>query len=353
MVDCLGGSHAIIEMNNTHDAMLWDQADGQHVRCNLCGHACVIAAGKYGICRVRQNLAGQLMSMNYGAVVAMNVDPIEKKPLFHFQPGTRSFSVSTPGCNFRCGFCQNWQISQIVEGAIEGEPYSPEQIVTAAERSGCSSIAYTYTEPTIFMELCEETGRLARERGLSNVFVSNGYMTTEAIDFAQAWLDGINIDLKAFTEDYYKRLCGARLAPVLETIRYIAGNTNIWMELTTLIIPGENDSDEELKQIAGFIANEASVDVPWHVSRFYPNYGMDDKPPTPAATLQRALDIGRAAGLRYVYVGNLPGAEAESTACYNCGELLINRIGYTIRSNIIKGSACPACNAQIAGVGLG
>ena len=341
------------EQRQLKRAVLWEPGPEKKVRCFLCNWRCLISDGKVGHCAVRKNIDGVLYSLVYDRVCATNDDPIEKKPLFHFQPGTRSFSVSTPGCNFRCGFCQNWQISQIVEGAIEGQPYSPEQLVTTAVRSGCSSIAYTYTEPTIFMELCEETGRLARERGLANVFVSNGYMTTEAIDFAREWLDGINIDLKAFTEDYYKRLCGARLAPVLETIRYIAGNTNIWMELTTLIVPGENDSDEELKQIAGFIANEASVDVPWHVSRFYPSYEMDDKPPTPAATLQRALDIGKAAGLRYVYVGNLPGSEAESTVCYNCGELLINRIGYTIRSNIIKGSACPACNAQIAGVGLG
>ncbi|RKY09498.1 MAG: AmmeMemoRadiSam system radical SAM enzyme [Planctomycetota bacterium] len=341
------------EQRQLKRAVLWAPGPERQVRCFLCNWRCLIAGGKLGHCAVRKNIDGVLYSLVYDRVCAANDDPIEKKPLFHFQPGTRSFSVSTPGCNFRCGFCQNWRISQIAAGAIEGEPYSPRQLVTAAERSGCSSIAYTYTEPTIFMELCAETGRLARERGLANVFVSNGYMTTEAIDFARPWLDGINIDLKAFTEDYYKRLCAARLAPVLETIRYIAKNTNIWMELTTLIVPGENDSDEELKRIAGFISNEASVDVPWHVSRFYPNYEMDDKPPTPAATLQRALDIGKAAGLRYVYVGNLPGAEAESTFCYNCGELLINRVGYTIRSNIIKGSACPACNAQIAGVGLG
>ncbi len=341
------------EQRQLKRAVLWEPGPENKVRCFLCNWRCVISDGKAGHCAVRKNIDGVLYSLVYDRVCAANDDPVEKKPLFHFQPGTRSFSVSTPGCNFRCGFCQNWRISQIVEGAIEGQPYSPEQLVTAAVRSGCSSIAYTYTEPTIFMELCAETGRLARERGLANVFVSNGYMTTEAIDFARGWLDGINIDLKAFTEDYYKRLCGARLAPVLETIRYIAKNTNIWMELTTLIVPGENDSDEELKQIAGFIANEASVDVPWHVSRFYPCYEMDGKPPTPAATLQRALDIGKAAGLRYVYVGNLPGAEAESTVCYNCGELLINRVGYTIRSNTIKAGACPACDAQIAGVGLG
>jgi len=303
---------------------------------------------------VRKNVDGVLYSLVYDRVCAASDDPIEKKPLFHFQPGTRSFSISTPGCNFRCGFCQNWQISQsALDGVIDGQPYSPRQIVSAAVQADCSSIAYTYTEPTIFMELCEETGRLAQERGLANVFVSNGYMTLEAIDFAAPWLDAINIDLKAFTEDYYRRLCKAHLEPVLETIRYIARNTNIWMELTTLIVPGENDSDDELRQIAEFIAKEASPDVPWHVSRFYPTYEMTGTPPTPATTLQRALDIGRQAGLRYIYVGNLPGSKAESTYCWRCGELLIERIGYSIRSNAIKDSACPSCGAQIAGVGLG
>jgi pyruvate formate lyase activating enzyme len=336
-------------------AVLWEPAPDKKVNCFLCNWRCLIADGKVGHCMVRKNVDGVLYSLVYDRVCAANDDPIEKKPLFHFQPGSRSFSISTPGCNFRCGFCQNWQISQMAmdRSAIEGQPYSPRQIVSAAVQSRCRSIAYTYTEPTIFMELCAETAVLARERGLANIFVSNGYMTTQAIDFALPWLDAINIDLKAFTEDYYRRLCKAHLEPVLDSIRYIARNTNIWMELTTLIIPGENDSDDELRRLAEFIANEASPDVPWHVSRFYPNYEMADTPPTPAATLQRALEIGRRAGLRYVYVGNLPGSEAESTFCYQCGELLIERIGYSIRANAIKDSACPACGARIAGVGLG
>ena len=335
-------------------AVLWQpEGDEGKVRCSLCNWRCLIADGKLGRCAVRKNIGGTLYSLNYYKVCAANADPIEKKPLFHFQPATRSFSISTPGCNFQCVFCQNWQISQqALDGTIEGSPYAPEDIVNAAIRTGCSSIAYTYTEPTIFMELCADCGILARQKGLANVFVSNGYETREAIDFAKGWLDGINIDLKSFREDYYKRLCKARLKPVLDTIGYIAKNTDIWMELTTLIVPGENDSDEELKDIADFIASEAGVDVPWHVSRFYPNYEMNGKGATPEKTLQRAFDIGREAGLRYVYVGNLPGDKAESTSCYNCGEMLIERVGYTILGNKVKDSRCPECSAEIAGFKL-
>ena len=344
-----------VEQRQLKRAVLWEPAPDKKVKCFLCNWRCLIADGKVGHCGVRKNTGGILYSLCYDHVCAANDDPIEKKPLFHFQPGTRSFSISTPGCNFQCVFCQNWQISQVAleKGIIEGRPYSPEDVVSAAIRTGCTSIAYTYTEPTIFMELCEDTGKLAKEKGLSNVFVSNGFMTNEAIDFAVPWLDAINIDLKAFSEDYYRKLCKARLAPVLDTIRYIAANTNIWMELTTLIIPGENDSDMELRQIAEFIANEASPDVPWHVSRFYPAYEMNGKPATPPETLQRAYDIGKEAGLRYVYVGNLPGAKGESTFCYNCGELLIERVGYMIKSNVVSNSACPKCDAIIAGAGLG
>jgi len=202
------------------------------------------------------------------------------------------------------------------------------------------------------MELCEQTGRLAKQKGLTNVFVSNGFMTIEAIDFARPWLDGINIDLKAFTEDYYRDLCKAKLQPVLDTIRYIAKETDIWMEITTLVVPGQNDSDDELRSIAEFIAKEASIDVPWHVSRFYPQYKMTDTKPTDGAVLERAIDIGKEAGLRYIYVGNLPGSRAESTYCYSCGALLIERIGYQIQQNVIDDYRCPKCNAEIAGFEL-
>jgi pyruvate formate lyase activating enzyme len=255
------------------------------------------------------------------------------------------------GCNLRCVFCQNWQISQaaIESGRLDGEPVTAEQIVAGAVQNRCRSIAYTYTEPTVFMELCNDCARLAKEKGLANVFVSNGYMTREAIDFARDWLDGINVDLKAFNEDYYKNLCKAHLQPVLDTISYIARQTNIWMEITTLVVPGENDSEEELKKLANFLATQAGPDVPWHVSRFHPQYKYTDAQPTPIRTLELAYDIGKSAGLHYVYVGNVPGAKSESTFCCKCGRALIERVGYDITANRIIDSRCPDCGTEIAG----
>ncbi len=335
-------------------AVLWDPSDGKKVHCVLCHWKCVIADGNLGHCRVRKNIDGILYSLNYDKLCAANDDPIEKKPLFHFYPGSRSFSIAAPGCNFQCGFCQNWQISQMPfeNEILDGQECSPSMIVESAIRSDCQSIAYTYTEPTIFMELAAETAVLARKRGLKNVFVSNGYLSLEAVDFAKPWLDAINIDLKAFSETYYKDLCKARLEPVLETIRYIAKKTDIWLEITTLIVPGKNDSDEELRGIAEFIAKEASRDVPWHISRFYPQYHMTDGRATTSAILERAYDIGKEAGLRYIYVGNLPGTRAESTYCHSCGAPLIEREGYMIRNSHIDDGRCPECGADIPGVGL-
>ncbi len=335
------------------EAVLWEPAEAQKVQCRLCSFRCRIGDGKLGHCNVRKNIGGKLYSLNYYKVCATNVDPIEKKPMYHFQPGSRSFSIAAVGCNFRCEFCQNWQISQaaLETGRIEGEAITPEQIVEAAVRSGCRSIAYTYTEPTIFMELCNDCARPAKERGLANVFVSNGYMTREAIDFAADWLDGINVDLKAFTDDYYKRLCSARLAPVLDSIAYIAKQTKIWIEITTLLLPGQNDSEEELKKLADWLVKEAGPEVPWHISRFYPQYKYTDSEPTPLESLQRAEAIGKAAGLHYVYLGNVPGTDGENTYCYKCHTKLIGRIGYRITANHIKDSKCPNCGTTIAGFG--
>jgi len=303
---------------------------------------------------VRKNVDGKLYSLNYGKVVAGNPDPIEKKPLFHFLPGSRSFSIAAVGCNFRCEFCQNWQISQaaLESGRVEGESLSPEQIVEAAVRTGCKSVAYTYTEPTVFMELAAECGRAARAQGLANVFVSNGYLTCEAVDFASDWLDGINIDLKAFSDDFYRCLCAARLQPVLDCIAHIARHTRIWMEITTLLLPGQNDSDEELRKLAGFLVSEAGPDVPWHISRFYPQYRYTESEATPLESMRRAEEIGTAAGLRYVYLGNVPGEKSESTYCPGCGRMLIERMGYRIVANRIEDSKCPHCGMQIAGSGL-
>jgi len=340
------------DRKNIRRAVLAEPAGDKKVRCNLCNWRCLIDQGKTGRCAVRKNIDGLLYSLNYTHVCAANVDPIEKKPLFHFQPGSRSFSVACVGCNFQCVFCQNWQISQTAfEGdQIGSNTITPEQIVRAAVNSGCKSIAYTYTEPTVFMELCDDCGKLAKEKGLANVFVSNGFMTHEAIDLASQWLDSINVDLKSFSDDFYKRLCKARLGPVLDTITYIGKHTNIWLEITTLLVPGENDSDDELKKLTDFIVSNLGPDVPWHISRFHPNYKYLDSAPTPLASLERAQAIGEAAGLHYVYLGNVPGSKSESTFCYNCSSLLIERFGYRILANRIKNSRCPDCGTIIVGV---
>ncbi|MDD5458589.1 MAG: AmmeMemoRadiSam system radical SAM enzyme [Phycisphaerae bacterium] len=343
----------MVTQGQLKEAVLWKKDGDNKTDCFLCNWHCSISPGKTGRCFVRRNIEGTLYSLNYDKVCAANPDPIEKKPLFHFQPGSRSFSIAAPGCNFRCEFCQNWQISQMpLEGQIDGQALTPQLIVKATVQSQCKSIAYTYTEPTIFMELCAETGKLAKEKGLANVFVSNGFMTIEAVDFVKDWLNGINIDLKAFTEDYYKRLCKARLQPVLDTIEYIAKNTDIWLEITTLIVPGENDSDEELKQMADFLVSRAGADVPWHISRFFPQYHYTDSVPTPIETMQKAYSVGKEAGLKYIYLGNVAGGGYEDTVCPGCGEVLIQRSGYYITKNKIKDSRCPACSQKIPGYQL-
>ncbi len=338
-------------MAEAHDAMLFETLDGQKVRCELCGHGCVIAAGKYGLCRVRQNVAGRLKTLTYGVLVAVHVDPIEKKPLFHYLPGTRSLSIAAPGCNFQCEFCQNWQISQSprLGPQIRGQAASPEQIVTAAVNQDCASISYTYTEPTVFFEMAHDTAKLARARGIGNTFVSNGFLTPKAIETIAPVLDAINVDLKAFRDETYRRVMKARLEPVLTALKALVA-AGVWVEVTTLIVPDMNDSDEELRDIAHFIAHDLGPHVPWHVSRFHGDYKWADHGATPVETLERAGRIGAEEGLRFIYSGNVPGHADERTRCPACGEMLIDRMGYSIRANHLADGACPKCGEKIEGV---
>ena len=339
-------------MSHEHEAMLWRQLDGQKAACELCGQQCVIAAGKYGLCRVRQNVAGTLRSLNYDAIVATNVDPIEKKPLFHFLPGSLSLSIAAPGCNFQCEFCQNWQISQMPrQGRMVGEAVSPRQIVTAARNYDCASISYTYTEPTIFFELAYDTARLAREQGLRNVFVSNGFLTPLAVRTIAPYLDAINVDLKAFRDETYRRIMKARLQPVLDCLEALVA-AGVWLEVTTLVVPGMNDSPGELSELAGYIAVRLGKSVPWHVSRFHGDYQMTSTPTTPLGTLQMACRLGREAGLEYVYCGNAPGEADESTRCPHCQSMLVERRGFRVESNQLKQGRCPKCHLAIPGIWL-
>ncbi|MCD6319072.1 MAG: AmmeMemoRadiSam system radical SAM enzyme [Candidatus Desulfofervidaceae bacterium] len=334
------------------EAMLYEELAAKKVRCKLCAHHCLIPEGKRGICGVRENQKGKLYSLVYDKVVAKHNDPIEKKPLYHFYPRSLIFSIATVGCNFRCLFCQNADISQMPkeEGRILGWKTTPEEIVAEAITHGASSIAYTYTEPTIFFELAYDTAKLAAAKGLKNVFVSNGYMSKEALEIIKPYLHAANIDLKSFREKYYKEICGAKLQPVLDTISNMV-KTGIWVELTTLLIPTLNDSEEELRDIARWIY-QLSPDIPWHISRFYPTYRLTHLPPTAVEAVRRAREIGLEEGLRYVYTGNVLGDDGENTYCHHCGALVIARYGYTIGAHNIKDGRCINCGTKIPGVGL-
>ncbi|MBN1405657.1 MAG: AmmeMemoRadiSam system radical SAM enzyme [Candidatus Omnitrophica bacterium] len=332
------------------EAMLYEKLNNNAVRCGLCAHRCAISDSKFGFCGVRQNKGGVLYTHTYSEIIAYHVDPIEKKPFYHFLPGSGSFSVAAPGCNFRCIFCQNWQISQITmeDGLDHGScRFSPEETVKEAKRSGCKSIAYTYTEPTIFFEYAYDTAKLAKKEGLYNVFVTNGYMTEEALKTIHPFLDACNVDLKFFSDESYKKICRGALSPVLNSIRLMK-KLNMWVEVTTLIVPGLNDSEDEIKNIADFIAG-VDVNIPWHISRFHPDYQYADCAPTSLEVIKKAYDIGKLAGLRYVYIGNVDNM-GNDTVCYSCGRKLIKRRLYFIQENSVTDGKCLKCNSKIDGV---
>lgn len=350
-----------------HKCILYKKLKENRVQCLACSWYCKIEEGGTGICGVRQNEKGDLYLLVYGKAIAANLDNIEKKPLYHFLPGTKIFSIGTVGCNFRCKFCQNWDISQttalikreikdkskqtVMLGEItaQGQDLPPEKIVEYCRENNIPSIAYTYNEPTIFFEYAYDTAKLAKKYGIRNVFVSNGYESKEALSKIHPYLDAINIDLKGFTEEFYTKICGGKLEPVLENIKrtYEMG---IWLEVTTLVIPGHNDSDKELTDIAEFIKS-VSDEIPWHVTAFYPQYLMKDVPPTSQETLKRAYKIGKKVGLKYVYTGNIPGIKGENTHCPKCDQALIERYGLICEKCTIGADGkCPSCGEKIPGV---
>lgn len=333
-------------------AVLYETLEEKKVRCSLCSHRCVIADTKRGICGVRENRGGVLETRVYGRLIARHVDPIEKKPIFHMLPESLSYSIATVGCNFSCRFCQNADIAQMPAdrgGLIAGDVYTPEQVVDEALATGCRSIAYTYTEPTVFFEFAYDTARLAHARGLKNVFVTNGFMTPEALKMIHPYLDAANVDLKAFSDEYYKKFCGARLEPVKETLKILV-SYGILVEVTTLIIPGLNDDFRELKALADFLVSSLGPETPWHISRFHPTYRLLDRPATPAETLGATRDLGLEAGLRYVYTGNIPGRGGEKTLCHRCGQVLIDRWGFSVRKSRVAEGRCSSCGAVVYGL---
>jgi len=327
------------------------------IQCLACSNYCQIKNNQTGICGIRKNENGKLKLLTYSKPAAVNLDPIEKKPLFHFLPDSQIFSFGTAGCNFRCAFCQNWDISQLPKLNKEfvkmiektKETWPPEKIVEYCLENKIPSIGYTYNEPTIFIEYAYDTMILAKKAGLKNVFVSNGYQSKETINAIAPYLDAINIDLKSFSEKFYQKICGGRLEVVLKNIK-LFHQKNVWVELTTLIIPQENDSEEELNQIAQFIA-QIDKNIPWHISRFFPAYQMNHYPTTPIKTLETAYQIGKKAGLNFVYVGNVLTDNLENTHCPKCQTLLIKREGYNIEiTESFKDGRCQKCQTPIAGI---
>ncbi len=333
------------------EARFWERAEDGKVRCGLCRFRCLIGRDQRGVCGVRENREGTLYTLVYGRSVAENVDPIEKKPLYHLLPGSLSFSVATVGCNFRCLHCQNHEISQWSRNHsdIPGQELPPGEIVRRAQAAGCRSIAYTYTEPTVYFEYAYDTAVLARKAGLKNVFVSNGYTTSEALETIAPFLDGANIDLKGFSERFYREITGATLQGVLATLKDYR-RLGIWLEVTTLVIPGHNDSDHDLKGIARFIAEDLGPQVPWHVTAFHPTYRLTQASPTPLGTLNRARNFGLEAGLQFVYAGNVPGSGGEHTCCPGCGKTVIARRGFRVLEVDLGDGQCRHCGTKLPGV---
>jgi len=334
-------------------AVLWRPQKDDTVQCMACSHFCLIDPGERGICGVRENREGELFTLVGDNVAALNVDPVEKKPLYHFMPGSLSLSLGTMGCNLSCSFCQNYTLSQPPKEHQfrEGQHISTEQLIQTAREYRAESISYTYSEPTVFIELVLRTAQKAHENGMKNIIVSNGFQSPDCLKAMEGLIDAANIDLKAFTASFYRDYCRARLKPVLNNLVKIR-EMGWWLEVTTLIIPGLNDSKKELEKIAGFIAGRLGVDTPWHISRFHPTFRLTDRKSTPVKTLEEAYQTGKEAGLEYVYTGNVPGHNGENTFCPKCHEKVISRMGFQLREVHLKKGSCTHCGTRIAGVGM-
>lgn len=325
------------------------KAEGNSVRCHICPHTCLIRDGGAGICKTRVNSEGILYSIAYGNPCSLSIDPIEKKPLFHFFPGEKIYSMATGGCNFRCQNCQNWQISQTSPQILDHYDLTPEELVQQAEARHAKLIAFTYTEPTVFYEYVFDTAKIAREKGLKTVFISNGYINQQPLSDLCPYLDAANIDLKCFDEPIYHKLTGGHLQPVLDTLKTLR-EKGIWFEITNLLIPSYSDNTEMIEVMCDWLVENGFPETPLHFSRFFPNFKLMDLPPTPESLLVRAKDIAERAGMKFIYIGNVPGIYGENTYCPSCKRMIIERFGYTVMKNCIDGGKCEFCGKSIAGV---
>lgn len=328
------------------EAILYEKVDNA-LNCKICQRRCIISPGKTGFCQMRENVDDKIYSLNYAAVSSAAVDPIEKKPLFHFYPGSMVFSLGSVGCNFRCRHCQNWGISQAELENIPTRDMLPEDAIRLTKEYECKSIAWTYNEPTMWFEYTLDSAKIARKEDIKTIYVTNGYMSEESFQEIKPYLDAANINLKGMTEKFYQDLCEARLEPVLDTIVKMH-DAKIHIEITNLMIPGYNDSDEDIRSLVKFMADEVGVEVPLHFTRFFPQYQMQELPPTEIKYLEKAHKIARDAGMKYVYIGNVPTADGENTYCPECGETVIQRDGFSVMSDKIKETRkCPRCKADI------
>ena len=333
-----------------HEARWWRPLENGKLLCYLCPRLCEIPEGKAGFCFIRKNVGGRLLSLGYGKSTGFAVDPIEKKPLNHFLPGTSVLSFGTAGCNLGCKFCQNWDISKARIDEKRSERGSPEEVVALAVRTGCVGIAYTYNDPVIWAEYAIDIARVARQAGLKNIFVTAGYITPEARPEVYRYMDAANVDLKAFTEDFYRHVTLSHLEPVKDTLIWLKRETDVWFEVTTLLIPGHNDSDREIAEECEWVVEALGPDVPLHFTAFHPDFKMVDLPNTPASTLRRAREIARRAGIRYCYVGNVHDRDGQTTGCPRCGAVLVRRDWHAILSYRLVGNRCPECGLEIPGV---